>query len=160
MQDSHRNVEELLLGDLEQLVARVGVEDLEQPLLVVAARWEAGPLQYACDASAQDRDLRRVLAVGGVRVQAQEAALAYADEVEVGGTVHRGALVRLRQRDDAGVAAEAVAGVLLLRLAEDSQPGPVPVAIAEEREVVVGEPLEEGGRLRLIPTELAGGLER
>ena len=84
-------VEQLVVRDLEQLVARVGVEDLEQRLLVVAAGREGGALEHRVDLAAQDRDLGRARVVGGVRVEAEEAPLAdhahrrsaYADVVEV-----------------------------------------------------------------------------
>ena len=108
VEDPHRGLEELVLGDLEQLVARVGVEDLEQRLLVVAARREAGLLEHLGDAAAQDRDLGRARPVGGVRVEAEEAARADADEVEIGGAVDGRALVRLRERDRSGLAAQAL----------------------------------------------------
>ena len=49
MEDAHRYLEELLLLDLEQLVARVGLQDLEQVLLVVAALVEPRALQHVAD---------------------------------------------------------------------------------------------------------------
>ncbi len=44
-EDPHRHVEQLVGLDLEQRVARVGLEDLEQRLGVMAVRRESGPLQ-------------------------------------------------------------------------------------------------------------------
>ena len=66
VEDPHGHVEQLVRGDLEQLVARVGVEDLEQRLLVVAAVREAGALEDRGDPAAQDGDLGRARAVGRV----------------------------------------------------------------------------------------------
>ena len=68
--------EQLVHGDLEQLVARVGLEDLDERLLVVAAGRERGALEHRVDLAAQDRDLARAGVVGGVGVEAEEAPLA------------------------------------------------------------------------------------
>ena len=107
VQDPHRGLEQLVDRDLEQLVARVGLEDLDQRLLVVAVVREGGALEHCVVLAAQDRDLGRARVVRGVRVEAEEAALADdvavgveqldADVVEVGRAVNRRARVRLRQ---------------------------------------------------------------
>jgi hypothetical protein len=55
VQYPHRHLEQLLLGDLEQLVARVGFEDLHQVFLVVASLREARPLQDVVCLAADER---------------------------------------------------------------------------------------------------------
>ena len=160
VEDSHRHLEQLVVRDLEQLVARVCVEDLEERLLVVAAVREAGALEHALHAPAQDRDLGRGRAVGRVRVEPEEHALAHADEVEVRGAVDRGARVGLAERDRRGVPGQPGRGVLLLGVAQDAEARLLGVPVAEEREVVVGEPLEERGRLLVLVAHLVGSLER
>src|SRR5690348_1160924 len=52
-QDAERDVEELVRADLEQLVARVAVEDVEERLAVVARRIEARAFERAIDLAAQ-----------------------------------------------------------------------------------------------------------
>ena len=63
-------------ADLEQLVAREGVEDVEQRLAVVAGRRIAGRRQHRVDLVAQERDLAGRAHVGLRREQADEADLA------------------------------------------------------------------------------------
>ena len=75
VKDPHRHLEQLVRRDLEQLVARIRVEDLEQRLLVVAAVREARALEHRGDPAPQDRDLGRGRAVGRVRVEPEEATL-------------------------------------------------------------------------------------
>jgi hypothetical protein len=159
VEDAHGGLEQLVVRDLEQLVARVGVEDLEEGLLVVAPWREGGALQHARDAPAQDRDLRGARAVGRVREQPQEHALADADEVEVGGAVDRRAGVGLRERERLRPAREPLGGVLGAGLAQDAEPRLVTGAVAEEGEVVGGEPLHEGGGLGVLVAELRGRLD-
>ena len=101
MEDPHRRLEQLVRGNLDQLVARVRLEDLDQRLLVMAPVREGGSREYRADLAAQDRHRLRPRLIGGVRVEAEEAPLADhaallvealdADVVEVGGTVDRGA---------------------------------------------------------------------
>ncbi len=69
-------VVERLLVDLEQLVARVGAEDRQQRLAVVAVGIEAGPLHDGVDAAAQQRHVGDHRVVGRRGEQADEAALA------------------------------------------------------------------------------------
>jgi hypothetical protein len=159
VEDPHRHFEELVVRDLEQLVARVGVEDLEQGLLVVAAVREPGALEHAGHAPAQDRDLGGARAVGGVRVEAEEDAVTHAHEVQVSRPVDRGASVRLAQRDRARVTRETGGRVLLLGVAQNAEAGPVAGAIAEEGEVVARQPIEERGRLLVLAAQLAGRLQ-
>ena len=110
VEDPERDLEELVLRDLEELVARVRLEDLDERLVVVAALRQARALDHPLRLAAEDRDLPRARAVGGVRVEAEEAPLAGdlaggvealdADVVEVRGPVHGRARVRLRQVEE------------------------------------------------------------
>ncbi len=72
VEDADRGVEQLVLGDLEQLVAREGVEDVEQRLAVMALRGEAGALDRAPHLLPQQRDRVRAGAVGMRGEQADE----------------------------------------------------------------------------------------
>ena len=177
-EDPDRQVVQLLGLHLEQRVARVGLEDLEQRLAVVAGRREPGALQHAFDLAADDRDLARARLVRGRRVQPEEAALADhlavvgvpldADVVEVRRPVDGRGRVGLGQQQDLRLApdVERLAAQRLGRLggsaAQDPEPRAVDrlqprlvalvdqvvLAVAEEREVVVDQPVEE--RLGLL----------
>ena len=197
-EDPDRDVEQLAGLHLEQRVARVGLEDLLERLAVVAGRWEAGVLEHAVDLAADDRDRAGACLVRGGGVQPEEAALAArpalavvlldADVVEVGRAVHGRGGVGLGQHQDLRLAGEPdrLRGELLGWRAggfsEDPQPGAVDgleegvagildqvvVAIAEEGEVVVGQPVQErlgllgGGRVdrRGVLVELRGQVAR
>ena len=107
VEDAHGDLEEVVVRDLEELVARVRLEDLDQRLVVVAPRRQARALPHLARLAAQEWDLVGPGAVGGRRVEAEEAPLAddlarlvealHADVVEVRGPVHRRARVRLRE---------------------------------------------------------------
>ncbi len=174
---AHRYLEELLLGDLEQLVARVGLQDLDQVLLVVAPLGETGPLQNVAHLAPDERDVEGARAVGGEGVEPEEPPLPRdlarlvelldADVVQVGGPVHRRPRVRLGQVQQLGRAGEpphpgrelgeAAGDRSRLRLPQDAESRPlhgaeglfavlrdqVVLAVAEEREVVVVDPLQE-----------------
>ena len=109
VEDPECGLEELVLRDLEQLVARVGLEDVEERLVVVASLQEAGALDHPLRLAPEHGDLPGAGAVGGVRVEPEEAPLAGhlagvvepldPDVVEVGGTVHGRPRVRLRQAE-------------------------------------------------------------
>ena len=111
VENAERGREQLVLGDLEELVARVRLEDLDERLVVVAALGQARPLDDALRLAAQDRDLPRARAVRGVGVEAEEAPFADdlarsvealdAHVIEVRGPVHGRPGVRLRQRQQA-----------------------------------------------------------
>ena len=98
MQDRNRRVVELVLVDLEQLVARIGLEDLDKRLVVVASGGEAAPFDDALALAPNDRDLPRRHAVRVMGVEAEEPHLAHhramlvealhPDVVEVRGPVH------------------------------------------------------------------------
>jgi hypothetical protein len=148
-----------VLRDLEELVARVGREDLEQRLLVVTVRGKRRAVEHPGHVAAQDRDLGGALAVGGVGIQAEEVAVPDAHEVEVRRAVDGRAGVRLRQREKALVAFESLRRVLFLRIAEDADALSVPVPVAEEGEVVVGEPAQERGGLGVVVGVFRGRLD-
>ena len=132
MEDPERDLEELVLRDLEQLVARIRLEDLDERLVVVAAAREPGPLDDVLRLAPEHRDLPRRRVVGGVRVEPEETALAGdlaarvealdADVVEVGGPVHGRPRVRLRQVEQALRAREPPHLRRQLREAERDRP--------------------------------------
>src|SRR4029079_3020232 len=72
VQDSGRGTEQIVFADLEQLVARVVVENVDELLLAVAAGGQVDAADHVGRLVPQQRDVRRVRAVGGVREQAQE----------------------------------------------------------------------------------------
>ena len=104
-QDAVRGGEEIVLGNLEQLVARIVVEDVRQRLAVMAGRRQAGARYHVLDLAAQQRDVTGAAAVGAGGEQADEAALAgqlaviveglHADIVHMDAAMHQAALVRL-----------------------------------------------------------------
>ena len=75
-QHAQRDRGQLGHGDLEQLLARVPLEDLGQVLAVVAVRGHPGRLQHAGQLAPQHRDAGDALVVRGVGEQPQEAVLA------------------------------------------------------------------------------------
>jgi hypothetical protein len=107
VEDAERDLVELVLADLEQLVARVGLEDLDERLVVVAGGNEAAAVEDPLHLPAQHRDLPGAGAVGGRGVEAEEAPLPddvallveplHADVVQIARPVHRRPRVRLRQ---------------------------------------------------------------
>src|SRR5262249_28680821 len=110
VEDAERDVEELVLVDLEELVARIVLENLDDRLVVMTAGNESTPLDDALCLPAQHGNLPRGGPVGSVRVEAEEAALAgdhavlveplEPDVVQIGGPVYGGARVRLREVED------------------------------------------------------------
>ena len=116
VEDAHRRLEELVLRDLEQLVARVRLEDVEERLVVVTPAEQTRPLHDTLGLAPEHRDLPGARAVGGVRVEPEEAPLAGhlavrvealdADVVEVRGAMHGRARVGLRQVQQALLARE------------------------------------------------------
>jgi hypothetical protein len=59
VEDSERDVVELVLPDLKELVARMALQDLRQRLVIVAHRDESAPVDDALRLPAQHRDLPR-----------------------------------------------------------------------------------------------------
>src|SRR5262249_11957641 len=110
VQDPERDVEELVLVDLEELVTGVALEDLDEGLVVVAASDESTALDDALHLSSEHRNLPGGRPVGRVGEEAEEAALAghrsllveafEADVVQVSGPVDRGARICLRQVEE------------------------------------------------------------
>jgi hypothetical protein len=74
-EDAHRDLKQRVLGDLQQLVAWIDLEYLEQRLAIVAVGGEAGAPEHVGDLATQDRDLLRKLLVGQRRVEPEKAAL-------------------------------------------------------------------------------------
>ena len=109
VEDPERGLEELVLRDLEELIARVVLEDVEESLVVVAPQQQAGALDHLLRLPPEDGNVPRARAVGGMGVEPEEAPLAGhlagvvealdADVVEVGGTVHGRPRVGLRQAE-------------------------------------------------------------
>ena len=75
-EDAERRVVELVVGDLEQLVARIGLEDVVERLGQVPAGRQAGALDDRLDLAAQQRRLGHARAVCRRGEQAEEAVLA------------------------------------------------------------------------------------
>ena len=110
LEDAEHGAREVGLAHLEELVARIGGEDVGERLRRVALRREARLLQHAPHLAAQERDVGRLRAVRHRRVQAEKAVLAAhvagrvvaldADVVEVTRPVHGRARVRLGDDDE------------------------------------------------------------
>ena len=81
-EDPHRSLEQLVGRDLEQRVARIGVDDPGQRLRVMAVGRERSAGEHALDLLADERNLMRALVIGGDRVETEESALA--DDLAVG----------------------------------------------------------------------------
>ncbi len=105
VQDLLRDLEQLLFRHLEQLVARIRLENVGQRLARVPGRRQVGALHHALDLVPEQRDVARIAVVRGRGEQAEEAVLADhlalgvepldPDEVQVHRAVHGRARVRL-----------------------------------------------------------------
>ena len=145
MEDAECDLEQLLVCDLEQLVPRVRLEDLDQRLVVMAAGQQPGAIEHALHLPAQQRDLPRARAVHGVGEETEEAAFRFhlaglveplhTDIVEIGRSVDGRPRIRLGQVEQ-GLRAREPAHLrrqlreaervgLLARDAEDAEAGPV-----------------------------------
>ena len=134
VQDAERGVVQLLDSGLEQLVARVGLQDVEQRLAVVAPRVEAGALDHRGDLAADEGDVARAAVVGGGGEQPDDQPLAddpplgvealQQHHVHVHRPVHGGTRVGLGDHQRAGRAQE--------------------LAHVGRQRVVVAQPLEDG----------------
>ncbi len=173
VENADRDVEQLVGVALEQLVARQGVEDVEQGLAVVARRRQPGALEDLADLLPQQRDRPRVAAVGSRGEQPEKepdaddlaaaAKTAHPDRVHMRPAVHRRAPVRLGD-DEQFAASHKSLHVLRqrrqipqpaedrkIRIAHDPEgrmlglclAGKVVFAVAEEGEVVVLEPAQK-----------------
>jgi hypothetical protein len=179
--------QQLVGADLQELVARVGLEDVEQFLAGVAVRGHARAGDDLAHPSAHQRHVEDAARVRGGREQAHEPVLprgaaavgrdADRDQVQPGPAVHRRAGVGLRDRDQVlmrrprglrqhegrlahvGVAAQdAEAG------AGDGAGGglaadgdEIHVAGAEEDEVAVGQPAQQRCGLRGVVGRVRSG---
>jgi hypothetical protein len=75
VQDPDHDPEQLVDVYLEELVARMSLQDLDQRLLVVASAGKGGAREHRVELAPEDRDLVRAGAIGAGRVQPQEAPL-------------------------------------------------------------------------------------
>ena len=90
--------QQIVFGGLEQLIARIGLQDVDQGLAGMAAGLQAGACDDVGDLAPQQWDLRRIGAVRGRREESQETILAAdlalcvealdGDVVEIAGPVH------------------------------------------------------------------------
>ncbi len=111
--DAHGIIEQLVFADLEQFVARIGLENIEQRLAAVTEAWEAGTDQNCLDLAPQERDVTRAAVVGGRGVEPEKAVLADdlarrieafdADVVHVDRAVYRCAHIGLGQNEQVGL---------------------------------------------------------
>ncbi len=76
MQDAHGGFQQLIDGNLEQLIARIGFQNVHHRLAVVAARLQAGALQHQLNPAAQQRNVARATVIGGGSEQPDEDAQA------------------------------------------------------------------------------------
>ena len=76
VQDLLHDLEQLVVAGLQQFVARIGLEDVDQRLARVAGGREAGALDQPRDLVPEQRDLAWIAIVGGRGEQAEEAVLA------------------------------------------------------------------------------------
>ena len=76
LEDPGRDGEQLVGVDLEELVARVGLQDLAQRPAAVALRCEPGPIEHLGGLLPQQRDVEHAVAVDVGVVEPEEAALA------------------------------------------------------------------------------------
>ena len=117
LQDAERMVVERGLVDLEQLVARIGIEDGQQRLAVMTVGVEARPAQHAVDPAAQQRHVLDARVIGGRGEQPDQAAFTGHAALDVVGlddrAIHRATAVdqagtiRLDDQDVVGPAGEA-----------------------------------------------------
>ncbi len=179
LQDAVRDLVQLVGRDLEQLVARISLEDVLQRLAEVTGGRESRTFQHLALLAAQQRNLGHARAVRRRREEPEEAVFAdrlpvrpvalHADVVDVAGPVHGRPVVGLRhhqhrrrrpcqlaglrrQRDEARRLGEAAIGVAQHPEAcprHDFQRefaivvGKVVLPVAEQQQVVLGQPLQE-----------------
>ncbi len=78
-EDTHGDVIEIVLGGLEQLVARKGLEDMRERLAIMARRLEAAAGKHAGHFAPQQRNRARRTAIGERGEKAEEEA--HADDI-------------------------------------------------------------------------------
>ena len=118
VQDAQRDLKQIILVGLEQLVAREVLDRVAQLLGRVGARRLAGPLEHATHLAPDQRHGRRTLVIGLGSEQADKARLADdsavlavtldTDIVHVDPAVDAGLHVRLGDNDRAGFAQEGL----------------------------------------------------
>ena len=104
--------QQLLFTGLDQLVARVGFQHVQQRFVGMRARFKAGGGHDALEAVADEGDLGRTGVVDGGGIQADEAILSHhlavlvetldADVVHIGRTMHPGLAVGLGEDQQVG----------------------------------------------------------
>ena len=176
----HPGLVQVVRGHLEQVVARVGLDEVQQVLAAVRTRVHAGALQNVLLELAQHRNVVHGLGIRGTGVQAQETPFAGhrtigiealdAHVVQVGAAVHGGAAVGFGQHKHPGFTGLAAYFCWQLGKRQRQRRGfphdpqrcardrgqrfasieQVVFAVTEEREVVVGEPIDELGRFRHV----------
>ena len=99
-QYAQRDRGQLLGRDLEQILERVVLQDLDELLAVVAFSGEPGRVEHLGELVPQHRDLGDGLGVGGLRIQAEEPVLA--DHLAVGGKFAHRHVVQVRGPVDGG----------------------------------------------------------
>ena len=112
VQDAHRRAQQLVLARLEQLVARIARENVEQRLAGVAAGRDPRPGNDVGRLAAQEWNIRRTGAVRGRGIQTEEAMLAAhiarcveafdADIIQIAGAVHGRARIGLGDDQEVG----------------------------------------------------------
>ena len=75
-ENAEADLEQRVRIDLEQLVARIGFEDVLQGLVVMPVGREARALEHALHLAAQQRNFERAAVIGGRGEEADEAAFA------------------------------------------------------------------------------------
>ena len=105
MQDFLRDLEQLVLRHLEQLVARIGLEDVGERLGRVPGGRQVGARHHRGHLVPKQGNVARIAVVGRRGEQAEEAVLAHhpalgvetldADEIQIDRAMHRRAGVRL-----------------------------------------------------------------
>ena len=114
VQDLLSDPEQLVVVGLQQLVARIGLEDVGQRLAGVPRRRQVGALDHLRDLVAQQRNVARVAVVRGRGEQPEEAVLAddlafgveplHPDVVEIDRAMHGRAGIRLGDHERPGLA--------------------------------------------------------
>ena len=112
LQHAETGGQQLLFTGLDQLVARVGFQHVQQRLVGMGARLKAGGGHDALEAVADEGDLGRTGVVDGGGIKADEAILSHhlavlvealdADVIHIGRTMHPGLAVGLGEDQQVG----------------------------------------------------------
>ena len=178
MQDADCDLEQFVLAGLEQLIAGIGLENIDQRLAVMAGGPESGAFDDPGDPAAQQRDFLRALVVGDRGEQAEEPVLSDhptlgiealdADRIQRHRSVHGGDLGRLHDVQQAGGQQELahVLGQLTqlpqtaehadVGVAQDPEAGPVDdlhFLLRTRTDIVVDAGAQEGEMVVLDPPQ-------